>query len=78
MATDYVLRYEMHGSFSRVSEPVKADSPREAAEAVAQREDGPLADIMDALSGDDVLHIHELGPGDTVTVGKLTDTKGNE
>jgi hypothetical protein len=68
----YVIRYEVPGEFSQISEPVDAETPEDAAEAIIQRGTGPVGGLADQLDDDDRLIVHELGNGEDVTVGEVT------
>lgn len=67
----YVIRYETPGEFSQISEPVDAETPKEAAKTVIQRGTGPVGSLADQLNDDEKLTVHELGSGEQVTVKEV-------
>lgn len=68
----YVIRYEIPGESSQISEPIDAETAKDAARAVMQRGTGPVGGLADQLDGNEKLSVHELGNGTEVTVEEAT------
>lgn len=68
----YVIRYEVPGEVSQVSEPIDAKTPREAAEGVMRR-DGPISAVIGLADGDtdEVLTVHEIVTSEKVAVSEV-------
>lgn len=71
----YVIRCEIPGEASQISEPIDAETPKDAAKAIMQRGTGPVGGLADQLDGDEKLTVHELGSGTQVTVEEVTSDK---
>lgn len=68
---EYVLRYKIPGEFSQISEPIEAETPREAAKGVIQRDHGPIGSLIDQIPNNDILTVHKIVATEEVTINDL-------